>query len=387
MLLNVLRIAIGLGLATLAALAAGSMLGLPLFEPALGFEPPFWRVAKASIPYLPFAAALGLAAIAIGEDRRLRHWAYWLFAGILIAIAGFFVLRGQGASAAMTGGRAPLNFVLMGGAGGLVYWLLAGRKAGALVAAGSLFTGSGVTGAEASTGRDEQRRCAVCAVLWLLIGLLPLGLLGWYTIHRSAPPLSERITAKAEADAVNLLAAAGLPALQLKVDGHTGHITGTVADGATKTKYFETAKTALAPLIGVPGVVAVLQNDLLAIDDSDPRVAAENARIKAAEIEAARKHAEEARLAAEVAAKRKADEELARKKAEAARLAAEVEAKRKADEELARQKAEEARLAAEVDAKRKADEDSARAHAAAARLAAEAAAIRNAEDETARQRA
>ncbi|MBL8883222.1 MAG: OmpA family protein [Hyphomicrobium sp.] len=287
-------------------------------------------------------------------------------------------------------GSAPLMFVAMVAVGGLVYWLLDGRRTRDLAdAAGWL---------QYPRDRDakqERRRCALCAAVWLLLGLIPLGLLGWQMLHRGDAPLAVRLTQNAQADAAHLLSLAGLNGVSLRVDDHTGHVLGTVPDASTKAKTFDNAKAALAPIIGLPGIVAALQNDLLAIDDTTPVVAQEDARIEAAqeatrkaeEEEAARKKAEEERLAAEAEAKRKAEEEAARKKAEEERLAAEAEAKRKAEEESARKKAEEERLAAEAEAKRKAEEEAARKKAEEERLAAEAEAKRKVEEEAARKKA
>ena len=80
-----------------------------------------------------------------------------------------------------------------------------------------------------------------------------------------------------------------------------------------------------------------------------------------AEIEAAKKQAEEeAKKKAEEEAKRKAEEEAKRKAEEEAKRQAEEEAKRKAEEEAKRQAEEEARRKAEEEARRKAEEEAKR---------------------------
>ncbi len=299
--------------------------------------------------------------------------------GLALAAA---MLAGVGA------GSAPLKFVAMGAVGGLVYWLLDGGRTRDLADAAGWLQDT-----RDRDAKQERRRCVVCAAVWLLLGLIPLGLLGWQMLHRGDAPLAVRLTQNAEAEATHLLSLAGLNGVSLRVDDHTGHVLGTVPDATTKAKTFDKAKAALAPIIGLPGIVAALQNDLQASDDTIPAVAQENARItaaqeatrKAEEEEGARKKAEEERLAAEAEAKRKAEEEEAvRKKAEEERLVAEVEAKRKAEEEAALKKAEEERLAAEAEAKHKAEEEeAARKKAEEERLAAEAEAKRKAEEEEA----
>lgn len=406
-MLQVLRIALGLGLAILAAVGLGAALGLPLVPRPEVFEPPIVSVARAALPYFPFLGALGLCAVAVAEHWRLPHLIYWLLAGCVIAMLGYHALQASGAaSAALLAQPAPLKFVIMGAFGGFVHWLVAGRQAGSI--AMLLDDGRDLADTRAA---QEQRRCAICVAVWLLLGLVPLALLGWHLLHNASPSLARRVADGAEADGAKMLAEAGLPNLALKVDGHTGHVTGTVADAAARASAFAKAKDVLAPLAGVPGVVAVLQNDIIARDATDPRVAEENARIRAAAEADARKKAEEERLMAEAEAKRKAAEEEARRKAEEERLAAAVAAKRKAAEEEARKKAEEERLAseaekqlAEIAAKRKAlEEEQIKAETerlaqieaerkqqestARAKAAAEAEAKRKAAEEEASQRA
>ncbi len=376
MLRQILRVALGLALAILAAMAAGSYFGLPLVLAPSAFEPPIWPLARALVPFLPLLLILSLSAIAAAEARGWRHWLFWTLTGGSIAAFGYFALRGGGASAAMIGGNAPLKFGAMGAIGGLLYWLTAGRASGELPAEAARLFGPGPR-----SDRDERRRCAWCSAVFGLAGLLPLALLGWHGFYRNGEGLAQEIKHHGEDAAARLLAASGLPDLKLKVDGHIGHLVGTVADVAAKTRAREQAQRILAPMVGVPGIVAILQDDLIARDDADPKVAAENTRIRAAmeavrlaaeldakrkaEAQARRKAEDEARVAAE--AKRKAEEE-ARKKAENdARLAA--EAKRKAEEEARRKAEEEARLAAE--AKRKAEEDARKKAESDARVAAE----------------
>jgi outer membrane protein OmpA-like peptidoglycan-associated protein len=373
MVRGVLAVVLGLMLAVLVAAAAGAISGLPLLEAAAGFEPLLARLANAACPILLFTFPFALAAIAAAEARRWRSWGYWGLVGAVIGICGYWAYRNMGAAVApaMIAGRAPVSFAVMGLLGGLAYWWVAGRKAGSLSAAFQSFFSPGQ-----SSDKGERRRCAWCAALGLLLGLVPLALLGWHAFHKSNPPIVKVISAKAEEDAARMLKDGGVPSLKFTIDErphyeHIGHVSGSVANYAAKIDAYKRAKTILAPMVGMPGVVAVLQDDILAADESDPQVAAENARIRAAQDAAdslakeaaAMRKAEQERIASE--AKRKADEEAAaaKKKAEdEARLAAEAEAKRKADEEAAaaKKKAEdEARLAAEAEAKRKADVEAA----------------------------
>ncbi len=400
MVRGLLSVVFGLVLAVLVAAAAGVVSGLPLLQSIPGLEAPIVRLAKSAWPMLQFVWPLALAAIAAAELRRWRSWDYWGLVGVAIGICGYGAYRSLGTDAApaIMAGRAPVSFAVMGLLGGLAYWWIAGRKAGALSEAFQQFFGPGQ-----SSDTGDRRRCALCASVGLLLGLIPLALLGWHAFHKSNPPIAKVVSAKAEADADRMLKEAGLASLKFSIDarpdhGHIGHVSGSVVDYAAKIRAFDQARTILSPIVGMPGIVAVLQNNILAVDESDPQVAAENTRIRKAQ-EAARSLAAEAaemrkveveRRAVEAEAKRKADEETAKKKAEdEARLAAEAEGKRKADEETATKKAEdEARLAAEAEGKRKADEETAKKKAEdEARLAAEAEGKRKADEETAKKKA
>ena len=380
-MLQVLRIALGLAVAIFVAVAAGAAMGLPLISGSGATQAPLAGIVAAAWRLMPLLGALGLCAVAIAEHWRMRNLIYWLLAGCGLAIICFHALQAGGAAhAAMVAASAPLKFVASGALAGLAYWLIAGRTAGSLV---TLLDGPEELGH--TTVAADNRRCTICAAAWLLFGLVPFGLLGWQLLHNAEPSLASRVTASAETDGTAMLAKAGLPDLSLKIDGHTGRVVGSVADAPAKTAAFAKAQEALAPLLGLPGVVAVLENDITARDNSDPRVAEEDARIKLAADATAKAEAE--RVAAEAEAKRKTEEEAARAKAEAERVAAEAEAKRKTEEEAARAKAEAERLAAAAEAKRKTEEEAARTKVEAERLATEAEAKRKAEAEAARAKA
>lgn len=390
---------VGLLLAFVAAAAVASMAGLPI-APQIDGEPGRWHFLRTLLPISAYALPGALAAIALSELRRVRGLPFFLFVGMLIAALGFLTLTGFAAPmrAALMTMPSFLKFMTMGLVAGFAYWGIAGKSAGHVAA----YFARAADGSIGET--DARKRCWKCAALGLLLGLLPLGLLGWYAIHRDTPKLAPAITAKAENDAQRLLADAGLPDVKLRIDNHVGHVTGTATDATARTAAFDKAKVALAPMVGLPGVVAYLDNDITTPDTlGSPQLVAEEKR-KLDEAAAKAKAGEDARLAVETKrkaveaeAKRKADEAEAKFKAEeveAKRKVDEAEAKRKADEAEVKRKADAAeakRKADEADAKRKADEaeakrkaDEAAAAAAKAeedkRLAAEAEAERKAVD-------
>jgi outer membrane protein OmpA-like peptidoglycan-associated protein len=412
---SVWAIVSGLVLAILAAAAVAKIFGLPLAAVRTS-ELPIWHLLRTSLPIAAFVLPGALTAILLAEARRVRGLYFWLFIGALLAALAFFTLvRGGGAAIPVPASmRSFMTLMGMGLVGGWVYWLLAGKKSGHLTTA--------LAYASQGHGLDEnglRKRCRVCTAATLLLGLLPLALLGWHMIYKPSPMLPASILSKAELDGTQLLAKAGMPEHKFAIENYVGHVTGSAADDAARAKNFETAKTALKPMLGgngvLPSVVAYLQNDIVVAGaeksaappapmaspngdeiaakikaDEDARLAAEEAKRKADEVAAKAKAQEEARLAAEEA-KRKADEATAKAKAEdEARIAAEDQ-KRKAEEAAAKAKAEEeARVAAE--AKRKSDDAAAEAAAKAtadevARLAAEAKAKAAAEAEAAQKAA
>jgi outer membrane protein OmpA-like peptidoglycan-associated protein len=363
----------GLALAVLAAALAAKIFGVPLAEERSG-ELPLWHLLRSCLPIATYILPGALTAILLAEARRIRGLPFWLAVGALLGALAFFTLvhGGHALEAVYLTSKKFLSLLTMGLLGGLFYWMIAGKKSGHLATALD-YAGRG-------EGLDEhglRKRCRWCFVTALLFGLLPLALLGWHMIYRPDPMLPASITAKAEIDGTQKLVDAGLTSAKLTIDNHIGRVTGTVADDTARASTFESAKTVLAPMVGIPGVVAVLQNDIVVSGSGLPASpaaalpAAEDVAAKAKAGGDAKRQAEERRLAEEAKrkaeeirlaeeAKRKADEEAAAKaKANAeeeVRLAAEV--KRKADEVAAKAKAEEeVRLAAE--AKRKADEEAA----------------------------
>jgi outer membrane protein OmpA-like peptidoglycan-associated protein len=369
MLRVVLRIVAGFVLALLAAALVGMLFDLPFAAGSFGFEPPAQRLIRWALPLLPFAIPAGLFAILAAESQRWRHWYYWAPAGVLIGLLGFLFLTSHGAAArpAFLSGKAMVGLAAMGLAGGHVYWWIAGHRAGLL---SHMIARAGRAPA---AGRHESRRCWACAIAGLAFALMPFAALGWFIVHKNAAPA--QIIAKAEADAANRLKAAGLADFSLKIAGPTGHVTGTSPDAESKLKAFERAKFELAPMVGLPGVVADLQNDIVITGKAAALAAAaatapdtggvaagaaaDAARKKAGK-DAATKKAEQDRLEAESAAKKKADEAAA--------------ARKKAEQEAAARKAEDDRLADEAAAKKKADEAASARKAEDDRLAAEAAA-------------
>ncbi len=410
MLQTFVRIALGVILAALVAglvreVAAAYDGGRPVLWPAV------WDYAVTNLSWvLPFAAIGAIAA----EVLRLRHWVYYLGGGIAAALAATLIASDvfPPTFGSLNGALSLSLLASMGALGGLAYWASSGRKAG--------WAGAGyetALGESHSSLKDEWRgarrpRCWPCLLLGLGLAALPLLLLGGLMVEQ--PQLDRSIATAAEAQAKTALTEAGYHWASLRVDGHRGHIEGVAPNETQRAAAYATASKVLAPMVGIPGVVALLDNDITL---TPPAVSVPLPSAPQPPIIVRPQPAAPAAIAAEVEAKRKADAEATRiaVEAEARRVAAEVEAKRVATEVEAKRVAAEAearrlvavdgeqkrlaadlsakrqaleadqkRAAAEIEARRKADDEAKRLADLDKRQALEAEARRKADDEAKR---
>ena len=357
---------LGLLLAFLAAACIAVVTGLPLSGRG-GGAGGFANLIGALLPVATYALPGALAAIYLAEARHVRGLLYYLFIGVLIASLGFLLLTHAGAPmrSVFQSFMNYRKFFAMGLAGGWVYWLVAGKNAGRL-GADFIRLSDGSLSENAA-----RRRCRLCTAFSLLLGLIPLALLGWYSFYGSSTiALPAAITAKAEADAARLLAGAGLKDTKLVIDDRVGHVVGMAADPLSKSATFEKAKVVLGRMAGKPGVFETFE-DNITIANVAPKADADDAKRKADEdAAAARAKADELqRLADE---KRKSEEDAAKMKAGAqARLVAEAKRAAEAKAEDERKAAEQKkRLEAEAEARAKAEQQA--AAEAEARAAAKA---------------
>jgi outer membrane protein OmpA-like peptidoglycan-associated protein len=97
--------------------------------------------------------------------------------------------------------------------------------------------------------------CPVCTVL----GLVGLALLAWWLIGRGDGK-ADAVRQRTEADAAEVLSAAGFPWARLKIDNEVGRIVGDAPSVAQRTAAYAAANTTLLPMMGVPGVFARLED-------------------------------------------------------------------------------------------------------------------------------
>ena len=130
------RVILGFALAALMAGLVFVLFAMPPTEFASSRSPGLGALAdwslKAATQAAIFAAPFALIAAAIGEWQSLRGPIFYSVAGLLIAAAGFLAQQSSETAGQVTvvNPYAIGAFFASGLAGGLVYWLIAGRVAG-----------------------------------------------------------------------------------------------------------------------------------------------------------------------------------------------------------------------------------------------------------------
>jgi outer membrane protein OmpA-like peptidoglycan-associated protein len=353
MALTLVRILVAAGLSCLAAGFVFELVEANEFDEPLSLA----RIVGHAVSNAPWTLPLGAAFVALSEWLKLRHWLAFLLGGAVIAfLAG--LLKSDFVAASLTSLAASpgtLALAVMGGVGGLVYWLAHGRWAG--WAGDDTETAAAGTRAALlkSMQADTPPRCWPCLLGGLALAALPL--LAFGAIKITDPGLAGSITGQTEAEAGKSLAEAGHPWASLKVEDDVGRIVGTAPSAAAGVAAFAAAQKLLAPAIGIPGVMASLENRTTVVG---PAIVASPAAVEAARQAAEDRDrlaaaAAEARAAADARAKAFAD---AKAKIEADKNDADRLAKAEADGKVAAEaKAKAAKETAdgEVTAKAKAD--------------------------------
>lgn len=122
-----------------AMLAAAMTQVLFAFPPTVTGDVAAWAqqagiwILAAATHIAIFSFLFALLAIAFAEWQGVSNWVYYLLTGMTIAIGGFFAQYAAENASQPTifNNYALVAFVTAGSIGGLVYWLAAGRRAGA----------------------------------------------------------------------------------------------------------------------------------------------------------------------------------------------------------------------------------------------------------------
>ncbi len=301
------------------------------------------RILRTAAQLAVWALPGAILAIGLSEWLGLRSALFHLFAGAAVALLSIILKYGgipvEQLGEAGAGWKMPL--LTMGVLGGFAYWGIRGRQAGL----GLAHLADGSSGA-------EERRCWPCVLGALAAASLPLFVASCWGLNEGN--VIKHIIADAEESGNSALSNAGFGWASLKIDDAVGRIAGEAPNEVQKAAAFATARDVLKPMIGLPGVVSVLEN---AITVTTKSALPDQTELLLQAIE-------DARIAAEAEVKRKAEE--------ARRLAAAAEAKRRAEQEAEeiRRADEERRMAVAIEDARRAAEDEARKRDEAQRLAA-----------------
>ena len=249
---------LGLALALLSASLLASVYGLALTVPHPG-DTLTWAWFRNLWPMAAVAVPGALAAIAVAESQHWKSIAFWVPAGGAIAVLGYLTMLGPDGSehSFVAAWASFLGFLVAGLAGGLVYWLVRGRRTGNMADAVARASDGSISD---TTGR---RLCRSCLATMLLAAMPPLALIGWHSVYNRSPVLPETLLASAETDADRLLANAGIPWARMKITDGVGHVEGRAPDRTSGRFAFGKAKALLAPMTGVFGVISDLEDDVV----------------------------------------------------------------------------------------------------------------------------
>jgi hypothetical protein len=86
-------------------------------------------IAMSATQAFTFALPFAIIAIGITAVLDLRGWLTYVAAGVAIAVCGYWTVLAGDAGPALRDDVALRAFAVSGGVAGLVYWLVAGRRA------------------------------------------------------------------------------------------------------------------------------------------------------------------------------------------------------------------------------------------------------------------
>jgi outer membrane protein OmpA-like peptidoglycan-associated protein len=96
-------------------------------------------------------------------------------------------------------------------------------------------------------------------LLWAALGMLGLLALAWALIGRGDMK-AQQVRERTQADAANILHAAGFPWARLEIDNEVGRVVGEAPSLPLRAAAFSAAGTLLMPMMGAPGVFARIED-------------------------------------------------------------------------------------------------------------------------------
>lgn len=188
-----------------------------------------------------------LLAVVITEWLKLRHVAVFMLAGCVAGVLGALIANGGAVPMEPGTGRIAwtVPVLTMGVGGGLVYWGWRGNRAGA-----------GWQGEEPLDVPVEHcRRCArlamaAAAAITALVALTELSRVG----------LIESVTADAARTVDDALSSAGHSWARVEIEDAVARLRGVAPDDTAARAALATARSAFAPMMGIPGVIATVED-------------------------------------------------------------------------------------------------------------------------------
>lgn len=234
---------------------------LNISDGAIG--PPLSKAFSATFMYgLPLAAA----AVAASEYLRLRRWPLYVAAGIAVAFAAAYLatLSEPMTSYVFAGGLlTPLGLIVTGAASALLYWFVAGRRAGwrgdDIETHDALATRAFLRASENHAG---VKTCKQCVALWAGASALAFALFAWVSID--ALGLRDRLVADAAYEARAALKVSGHGWAQFDIAGARGTIDGSAPDELEKRMAHDIIREALYAVTGFPGVLSAIDDKAVA---------------------------------------------------------------------------------------------------------------------------
>lgn len=266
--LNLKSHRIRLSIALPTALAVAALVQLIQFHltwPDLAGERVLDQLWRTLVQTVAIGLPLAIAAVAVTEYLRVRQLNVQLALGTAVTFIGaHLATRNEPlTSYVFSGGPlATMGLIATGVAASVIYWAIAGRRAG--------WRGDTSENEHALATEIYRRassaarvgRCSKCVAVWGGVSAAAFALFAWLAIDGSG--LRRELHATAEREGQSALANSGYGWAEFQILAGRGAIVGTAPDEFEKRIAYETARETLAAVTGVPGVLTRIDDKAVA---------------------------------------------------------------------------------------------------------------------------